>query len=117
MKERYYFKTAEILNQKEIVGANIASISTDRLKQDWGSTLTLSYLLNSKYFGEIDKNLDDEIIYTELKKFNISYFFVWGINREFENKYFNKIFKDSLILEHSIFSDEITKDLIIYKVN
>jgi len=110
------FRIADITQKSYDIHGNIASISANPLDEDWGSTLTISYLLNSKYFGEVDSKLDQNAIYTELKKYKVSYLFVWDLELDFKHQCFIKIFNNNLFLYDSFLGYKNKKKLTIFKI-
>lgn len=44
----------------------------------WHKTYRLTYHLNSRYYGQAKENISDEELGSELKKYDIDYYFVWG---------------------------------------
>jgi len=97
------------------INGNIASLSHNPLDEDWGSTIAISYLLNSRYYGEVNRKYDDDKIYLELKSFNISYLFVWDMYPVFSKRFFSEIYRNDVTLYNSILKHS-HKKLIIYKV-
>ena len=49
-----------------------------RSMMSWLHTLTLSYYLGTKYYGQSGANMSEEDLERELKKFDIDFYFVWG---------------------------------------
>ena len=49
-----------------------------RSLKSWLHTLTLSYYLGTKYYGQSGANMSEEDLEIELKKFDIDFYFVWG---------------------------------------
>jgi len=73
--DNYYL--AEKLKTLKIQG-NFAGMSKTPLAKDWGNTLFIAYQLNSKFYGEISPTLNQDSLYSELKKYHINYLFVWS---------------------------------------
>jgi hypothetical protein len=44
----------------------------------WHKTYRLTYHLNSRYYGQAKENISDKELESELKKYDIDYYFVWG---------------------------------------
>jgi len=69
------------LKSKYNIQGNIASnreggaISTH---EAWHKTFRLAYWLNSKYYGQARESISDEELESELKKYDIDYYFFWG---------------------------------------
>jgi len=108
------YQLSEELNNRINIKGNIASISTSPLADDWRSSLTLSYLLNLHYFGEVDMSLDAISLYKELKEFEIDYFFVWDKGQKINNKKFQLVFRESFKYLHPILKRDSSKELIVY---
>jgi hypothetical protein len=108
------YQLSEELNNRINIKGNIASISTSPLADDWRSSLTLSYLLNLHYFGEVDMSLDAISLYKELKEFEIDYFFVWDKGQKINNKKFQLVFRESFKYLHPILKRDSSKELMVY---
>jgi hypothetical protein len=74
-KDMYYMSTD--LKQYNIQG-NIASNREYSGHDAWHKTFRLAYWLNSRYYGQAGENTDKEELQSELKKYNIDYYFIWG---------------------------------------
>jgi hypothetical protein len=78
-KEMYILGT-ELGRRYEIHG-NIAS---NRKKADisthdaWHQTFRLAYWLKSRYYGQARENISDDELESELRKYDIDYYFFWG---------------------------------------
>ncbi len=78
-KEMYLLGT-ELGRRYEIHG-NIAS---NRKKADisthdaWHQTFRLAYWLKSRYYGQARENISDDELESELRKYDIDYYFFWG---------------------------------------
>ncbi|MBI5098556.1 MAG: hypothetical protein HZB30_04895 [Nitrospirae bacterium] len=78
-KEMYILGTE--LSKRYNIHGNIASnrekveISTH---DAWHQTFRLAYWLKSRYYGQARENISDEELESELKKYNIDYYFFWG---------------------------------------
>ncbi len=60
------------------ISGNIAS-NRERFSHDaWHKTFRLAYWLKSRYYGQAKEGIDDEELESELEKFNIDYYFLWG---------------------------------------
>jgi hypothetical protein len=68
--ENTYYDLSNTLKDKYGINGNIASDS-------WGDTLTLSYYLETKYYGQPKKYNDSMDLQKELEENNIDYYFVW----------------------------------------
>lgn len=44
----------------------------------WHKTFRLAYWLNSRYYGQSREGITDEALVSELNKYNIDYYFLWG---------------------------------------
>jgi hypothetical protein len=44
----------------------------------WHKTFRLSYWLDSRYYGQAREGISDQELVSELKKYNIDYYFLWG---------------------------------------
>jgi hypothetical protein len=44
----------------------------------WHKTYRLAYWLNGRYYGQAREKITDDDLQTELKRFNIDYYFLWG---------------------------------------
>jgi len=78
-KEMYIVST--ILKDKAGIHGNLASNREWEhvaLHDSWHKTFRLSYWLNSKYYGQARKDISDEALKSELTKFDIDYYFLWG---------------------------------------
>jgi hypothetical protein len=62
--------------------SNIASLSSQPLELDWTSSLSLSYHLSAKYFGEINSEVDDQTFIMNLKDYKIEYLFLWNTSKD-----------------------------------
>ena len=69
----YYYDLSNTLKSDYGINGNIASDS-------WGDTLTLSYYMGTKYYGQPKKYNNSNELQTELEKNNIDYYFVWDSN-------------------------------------
>jgi hypothetical protein len=66
------------LQQYNIKG-NIASNREHIPVHDaWHKTFRLAYWLGSRYYGQAKEGISDSELETELKRFNIDYYFFWG---------------------------------------
>jgi hypothetical protein len=78
-KEMYVLGT-ELGKRYEIHG-NIAS---NRKKMEisthdaWHQTFRLAYWLKSRYYGQARENISDDELESELRKYDIDYYFFWG---------------------------------------
>lgn len=81
-KEMYMLSNS--LKDKYNIHGNIASnrewqhIATH---DSWHKSFRLSYWLDSKYYGQTEANIDDNSLISELEKFNIDYYVIWGQNQ------------------------------------
>jgi hypothetical protein len=77
------------LKQYNIKG-NIASNRQYASQDAWHKTLRLAYWLKSRYYGQRGEGRSNEELESELKKYNIDYYFLWGElndNPQFLNRY------------------------------
>jgi hypothetical protein len=65
------------LKQYNIKG-NIASNREYASHDAWHKTFRLAYWLNSRYYGQARLGIDDKTLESELKKYDIDYYFLWG---------------------------------------
>ena len=65
------------LKQYNIEG-NIASNREYSSHDAWHKTFRLAYWLKSRYYGQAREGIEDKELESELEKFNIDYYFVWG---------------------------------------
>lgn len=73
--DMYLMSTA--LNKYNISG-NIASNREMDSHDAWHKTFRLAYWLDARYYGQAREGIDDDSLKTELKKYDIDYYFVWG---------------------------------------
>ena len=110
-----YMLSEKLKNHLSIKG-NIASVSTTPLEEDWGNSLTLSYLLNARYFGEVDRKLDITSLYKELIESEIDYYFVWDNEQNINNNKFHLVFRESVKYLHPILKRDSSKELMVYLI-
>jgi len=110
-----YVLSEKLKNHLSIKG-NIASVSTTPLEEDWGNSLTLSYLLNARYFGEVDRKLDITSLYKELIESEIDYYFVWDNEQNINNNKFHLVFRESVKDLHPILKRDSSKELMVYLI-
>jgi hypothetical protein len=60
------------------ISGNIASNREMSSHDAWHKTFRLAYWLNSRYYGQAREGIDDKELASELEKFNIDYYFLWG---------------------------------------
>lgn len=60
------------------ISGNIASNREMFSHDAWHKTFRLAYWLNSRYYGQAREGIDDKELASELEKFNIDYYFLWG---------------------------------------
>jgi hypothetical protein len=64
--------------KKYNISGNIAS-NRDAFSHDaWHETFRLAYWLKSRYYGQAREGISDEELKSELEKYDIGYYFVWG---------------------------------------
>jgi hypothetical protein len=73
------------------INGNIAS------NGEWGATLSISYYLNSKYYGITKNTTDINALQEELEDNNIGYYFVWDTNSDLQFSDYKEIFNDKII--------------------
>jgi hypothetical protein len=80
INKNMYTLSAELKNKYQIQG-NLASNREWEhvaIHDSWHKTFLLSYWLNSRYFGQTQAVVTDDVLERELKKHDIDYYFVWG---------------------------------------
>ncbi len=60
------------------IKGNIASNREMYSHDAWHKTFRLAYWLDSRYYGQAKEGIDDKELASELEKFNIEYYFLWG---------------------------------------
>ena len=83
INRQMYALSLQIKNKFNIQG-NIASNREWKciaVHDSWHKTFRLAYHLNSRYYGQAKKDISDSELETELKKYNIDYYFIWGENQ------------------------------------
>jgi hypothetical protein len=108
-----YVLSEKLKNRLSIKG-NLASVSTSPLGEDWRNSLTLSYLLNVHYFGEVDRKLDVISLYNELIESEIDYYFVWDNEQKINSDKFQLVFHESVKYLHTILKRDSSKELMVY---
>ena len=108
-----YVLSEKLKNRLSIKG-NLASVSTSPLGEDWRNSLTLSYLLNVHYFGEVDRKLDVISLYKELIEYEIDYYFVWDNEQKINSDKFQLVFHESVKYLHPILKRDSSKELMVY---
>jgi hypothetical protein len=73
LSERYDIKGNIASNRKKV------HVSTH---DAWHQTFRLAYWLKSRYFGQARENISDEELESELKKYDIDYYFFWGDSKD-----------------------------------
>ncbi len=65
--------------KKYNIKGNIASNRLGAINHDaWHRTFRLAYWLGCKYYGQNAEGITDDELESDLKKYNIDYYFVWG---------------------------------------
>jgi hypothetical protein len=64
--------------QKYNISGNIASNRNISSHDAWHETFRLAYWLNSRYYGQAREGISDEELKSELEKYDIGFYFVWG---------------------------------------
>jgi len=80
LNKEMYILAADLGRRYEIHG-NIASNrkKTDISTHDaWHQTFRLAYWLKSRYYGQARENISDDELESELRKYDIDYYFFWG---------------------------------------
>lgn len=78
-KEMY--KLSILLKDRYHIQGNVASNREWEhvaIHDSWHKTFRLSYWLNSKYYGQTEAVINDDDLKSELEKFGIDYYFIWG---------------------------------------
>lgn len=125
---------SEKINQA-INSRNVIGLTNDPLNNDWTNTLFISYLTRSKFYGELQVEIEENKLKDEVKKNKIEYIFCWdrkfplyenNFELAYEGKFENQNFIVSSLIKSydarikNLFSKkEIANDdklLKIYKV-
>ena len=78
--DKFFFDQGQLLlNKYDISNANLAS------NDNWNWMLYYAFYTDGKYFGISGQNGDYPKLLTEIKKYNIDYYFVWD-NDQLSNK-------------------------------
>ena len=64
--------------KKYDISGNIASNRYLLSHDAWHETFRLAYWLDSRYYGQSREGISDEDLKTELEKYDIDYYFLWG---------------------------------------
>jgi hypothetical protein len=110
------FTLSESLKKFGLENTNIASMSKKPLDDDWGSSLTLCYLLKAKYFGEASSSANESYLYLELKKFEISFLITWDMQEIPHNDNFIEIYRTDIMMSNSLLINHKAREIIIYKI-
>lgn len=76
METEMYLVSTDL--KKYGISGNIASNREMCSHDAWHKTFRLAYWLNSRYYGQAREGIDDKELASELEKFNIDYYFLWG---------------------------------------
>jgi len=60
------------------IRGNIASNREYGSHDAWHKTFRLAYWLNSRYYGQAREGIEDDALKSELSKYEIDYYFLWG---------------------------------------
>ncbi len=105
---------SKILERKKISGS-YAGISKKPLDVDWSNTLFLAYRSKSQFYGEVNPDQEIEIIFKELKKYNIDYLFDWRNDVKIVHPNFEKILDLKMTVEEKNPFDKIISTLDVFK--
>ncbi len=60
------------------IKGNLASNREHDTHDAWHKTFRLAYWLDSRYYGQSREGIDDKTLESDLEKYNIDYYFLWG---------------------------------------
>jgi hypothetical protein len=83
-KDLYY--TGKFLSTR--LFGNMASLSKEKLSNEWAASLYIAYASGAKYYGEVQES-ESTAVTEELRNNNIDFLIVWDEDKEFDD-IFNK---------------------------